>query len=84
MLELSTFPMDGGWKLIDFISVSQMIIASPEVEENKDSDKEGDDGHSVAKEEDEDLPLLDSSSLHVQGMVQAVGVVCVVVPGSAA
>ena len=59
-----------------------MNIASPEVEENKDSDKEGDDGHSVAKEEDEDLPFLDSSSQHVQGMVQAVGVVCVFVPGT--
>ena len=61
----------------DVTSVSQMIIASPEVEENKDSDKEGDDGHGVAKEEDEDLPLLDSSSQHVQRMVQAVGVVCI-------
>ena len=58
------------------------MITSPEVEENKDSDKEGDDGHSVAKEEDEDLPLLDSSSQHVQRMVQAVGVVGVAVPGT--
>ena len=66
----------------DVIFVSQRIIASPEVEENKDSDKEGDDGHSVAKEEDEDLPFLDSSSHHVKRMVQTVGVVCVAVPGT--
>ena len=66
----------------DFISVSQRIIRSPEVEENKESDKEGDDGDSVAKEEDEDLPFLDSSSQHVQRMVQTVGVVCISSPGT--
>ena len=66
----------------DFISVSQTMTTSPEVDENKDSDKEGDDGHSVPKEEDEDLPFLDSSSQHVKGMVQTVGVVCICSPAT--
>ena len=56
--------------------------AAPEVKEDEDSNKQCNDGDSVAKEEDEDLPLLHPSPLHVQRVVQAVRVVCVFVPGT--
>ena len=55
---------------------------SPEVEEDEDSNEECDDGHSVPKKEDEDLPLLHHTSMHVQWMVQAVSVVCIIIPGT--
>ena len=55
---------------------------SPEVEEYEDSDDECDDGHSVPKKEDEDLPLLHHTSMHVKGIVQAVSVVCIIIPGT--
>ena len=43
---------------------------------------EGDDGHSVPQEEDEDLPLTDSLHLQIQRMIQAVSVVCIIIPGT--
>ena len=55
---------------------------SPEVEEDEDSNDKCDDGHSVPKKEDEDLPLLHPTSMHVQWMVQAVSVVCIIIPGT--
>ena len=55
---------------------------SPEVEEDEDSNDKCDDGHSVPKKEDEDLPLLDHTSMHVKRMVQAVSVVCIIIPGT--
>ena len=55
---------------------------SPEVDEDEDSNEECDDGHSVPKKEDEDLPLLDHTSMHIQWMVQAVSVVCIIMPFS--
>ena len=55
---------------------------SPEVDEDEDSNEECDDGHSVPKKEDEDLPLLHPTSMHVQWMVQAVSVVCIIIPGT--
>ena len=55
---------------------------SPKVEEDEDSNDEGDDGHSVPQEEDEDLPLTDSLHLHIQRMVQAVSVVCIIIPST--
>ena len=38
---------------------------SPEVEEDEDRNQEGDDGHSVPKEENEDLPLFHPTSWQV-------------------
>ena len=61
---------DGGWD------------AAPEVKEDEDSNKQCYDGDSVAKEEDEDLPLLHPSPLHVQRVGKAVRIVCVFIPGT--
>ena len=55
---------------------------SPKVQEDEDSNDEGDDGHSVPQKEDEDLPLTDSLHLQIQRMLQAVSVVCVIIPGT--
>ena len=55
---------------------------SPKVEEDENSNHEGDDGHSVPQKEDEDLPLTDSLHLQIQWMVQAVSVVCIIIPGT--
>ena len=38
---------------------------SPEVEEDEDSNDKCDDGHSVPKKEDKDLPFLDHTSMDV-------------------
>ena len=57
-------------------------VVSPEVEEDEDSNDECDDGHSVPKKKDEDLPLLHHTSMHIQWMVQAVSVVCIIIPGT--
>ena len=53
-----------------------------EVEEDEDGKEEGDDGHGVPKEEDEDLPFLHCISFHGQRMVQAVSIVGIVIPSS--
>ena len=54
-----------------------------EVEEDEDGQEEGDDGHCVPQEEDEDPPLLHCPSpSSVQWMIQTVSVVCIVVPFS--
>ena len=37
----------------------------PEVEEDENSNDKCDDGHSVPKKEDKDLPFLDHTSMHV-------------------
>ena len=55
---------------------------SPEVEEDEDSNDKCDDGHSVPQKEDEDLPLTDSLHLQIQRMIQAVSVVCIIIPGT--
>ena len=67
-------------KSVSWLDADEEI--SPEVEEDEDSNDEGDDGHSVPQKEDEDLPLTDSLHLQIQRMLQAVSVVCVIIPGT--
>ena len=67
-------------KSVSWLDADEEI--SPEVEEDEDSNDEGDDGHSVPQKEDEDLPLTDSLHLQIQRMLQAVSVVCIIIPGT--